>query len=83
MLVRQHDVSFADLDFGVAHAAIWTGQPHGFHRAERAFVELDGVRRAFDGQVRRDPLETLWDWFDCVWHTFILPETNGAGIVKN
>ncbi len=48
ILVGQHDVRVADLEFGVTHLAIRAIHPKDFGRAEDFLVILNGLGRAFD-----------------------------------
>src|SRR5262245_3353871 len=54
MLIGEHDLAVADLQLGVADAAVRLRHAHDFFRAEGLLVELDRVARALDAQVGRD-----------------------------
>ena len=57
MFVGEHQARAADFDFRVPDAAVRFGVARcGFDRAERFLVELDRLRGAFDGDVRRNRL---------------------------
>src|SRR5215204_4299052 len=53
-LVREHDHGIADLELGVADLAVRRGHAHALGGAEHLDIEVDGLCRAVDREVRAD-----------------------------
>src|SRR5437588_5836 len=60
VLIGQHDDRITDLDFGVTHRTVRSRHAKQLGRAKRVLVELDRLRGAFDDEVRRSRVISIW-----------------------
>src|SRR5690606_19901055 len=66
--LAQHEASLVHLEFGMPYPSIGPTQAHDFLGAKRLFVELNGLTRMQNAQVRRNSGVTVWYRFDSHGH---------------
>ncbi|MNT90497.1 hypothetical protein D3C72_2314040 [compost metagenome] len=62
--VGEHQRRIANLQLRMPDPAIRAVQAEHLDRAERGFVEVDGLAGILDAQVRGDGVLSFGDWFD-------------------
>src|SRR5262249_1541524 len=66
-----HDARVADLDLGMHDGTIWAWHAVEFLRLEGLLQEIEQFAHPRYGQIRRDTVIALRNWFDCHWYCLL------------